>query len=228
MIQGLYSAAAGMYANMDEQDVIANNLANVSTPGYKRQVSTFSTFDAKLQTAAQSIDQSSTAVADPPPVTPSIAVSADNSAGPVQQTNVPTDLALDGPGSFVVQTSSGTKLTRDGSFHLDGTGHLLASDGSHVLGERGPIQVSTGSPLSVDSDGTVRSGSSVVDKLKIDEPAGSKTQTQVQSGCIESSNVNTVREMVSMISAMRSYEACSKVIKNLDQTMDKVINQMSR
>lgn len=228
MIQGLYSAAAGMYVHMDEQDTISNNLANVSTPGYKRKVTTFSSFDATLQTAAQNIDQGSAAASTPPPTLPSLVISEDQSTGSVQQTNVPTDIALDGPGSFVVQSGNATRLTRAGNFHLDGTGHLVTSDNSQVLGEKGPIQIPSGSEWSVDFDGTVRVGSNAIDKLKIDQPAGTKSQTRVLSGCLEGSNVNTVQEMVSMISAMRSYEACSKVIQNLDQTMDKAINQMSR
>ncbi len=222
MLRGLYTSAAGMLGQLDRQDAIANNLANVNTPGYKRQIVGFSGFDFQLQRALQT-----TQTVMPPNTLPLPKLYVDSRQGGLQDTGSQTNFALTGPGSFAVQTPQGEKLVRAGNFQLDGKGQLVTSEGFPVLGERGPIQVS--GEWSVDTEGNVTSAGAVVDKLKI--VGGStdpKNPTQVVQGRLESSNVNTVEEMVSMITALRSYEANQKTIQSLDGTLDKLINQMGK
>lgn len=225
MLRGLVSAAAGMMGRIQQQDAIANNLANVNTSGYKRKVVAFSAFDAALRKAGE-LPQSDSAKL----LTPRPTEFEDKSEGAIHTTGVATDFAIDGPGYFVLQTSGGEKLVRDGSFQLDSTGRLISSDGSLVMGEKGAIQI-TDQNWFVDPDGTIHSGSAVVDRLRIEgrsDGSNSSKQTRIASGCLESSNVNSVSEMVSMITGFRSYEACQKTIQSLDQTLDKVINQLGR
>lgn len=222
MIRGLDSAAAGMLVRVDQQDVITNNLANVNTPGYRRKVPTLSSFGSALKTAATTEDTPTASVV------PTLRVSEDTRPGTMIRTGSTSDIALDGPGFFVLQTNGGEQQVRGGSFHLDSSGKLVSSHGYPVMGEKGTIQVS--GDWSIDADGSVISGGAVVDKLRIDKGNGAEPEvpTRVISGSLEQSNVNTVQEMVSMITVMRAYESCQKTIQSLDQTLDKVINQMAK
>ena len=221
MLRGLYTSAASMLGQLDRQDAIANNLANVNTPGYKRQTVSFSGFNAELQNALR------TQNVMPPSVMPLPQLSVDARQGGLQDTGSRTNFALVGPGRFAIQTPQGERLVRAGDFQLDAKGQLVNSEGFPVLGERGPITVS--GDWSVDTEGNVTSAGAVVDKLKIvGGSADPKKPTQVVQGSLESSNVNTVEEMVSMITALRTYEANQKTIQSLDGTLDKLINQMGK
>ena len=221
MLQGFEVAAAAMKGRIDQQDAIANNLANVNSIGYKRKVVGFSTFDKQLQDAGSATRGSQTAA--PRYSIPVAMVYEDLSAGEIRTTGSNTDVALDGPGSFVVEKEGKQRFTRSGAFKLDNIGQLVSSEGAAVLGENGLIQID-GNDWSIDSEGNVRSADQIIDKLKIE---GSET-TKVVPNSLETSNVNAVEEMVKMITAMRSYEACQKTIKSLDQILDKAINQMGR
>ena len=220
MLPGLYSAAAGMLSRLDQQDVIANNLANVNTAGFRRTAAGFSSFSAQLAGAEAGASQC---------MIPFMTAYQDQRQGVIRDTGVPTNLALDGPGFFVVQTESGEQLVRGGNFRLDSTGRLVNADGFSVLGQRGPIQVSD-ADWSVDSEGNVYSAGAVVDKLRIETGAASTASesVRVMAGSLEASNVNVVEEMVSMITALRAYETCQRAIQAFDQTLDKAINQMGR
>jgi flagellar basal-body rod protein FlgF len=220
MLQGFEIAAAAMQGRMDQQDVISNNLANANSTGYKRKVAVFSSFDEQLNNTTKSAPSAQQTVQHS---APSIKVYEDSRAGEIELTGTPTDIALDGAGSFVIEKNGTQGLTRNGSFRLNNTGQLVTSEGSTVMGERGAIQIS-GKSWSVDAQGNVLSDGQVIDKLKIE----GSSNTKVVSSSLENSNVNTVEEMISMIDAMRSYEACQKAIKSLDQTLDKAINQMGR
>jgi len=225
MILGLDSAAAGMKVRMDQQDVIAENLANINTNGYHRKVSSLTSFDATLRGATGWSEPDSG-----PCDIPTLTVREDSTQGSMMQTGVHSDLALDGPGYLVVQTKNGTQQTRGGNFHIDTSSkQLVNSSGLPLLGEKGPIKV-TSTDWTISEDGTVRDGGNIVDKLLIqkDPTADPKSSPRVESGFLEQSNVNSVQEMVSMITAMRSYESCSKAIQSIDGTLDKVINQMQK
>lgn len=219
MLPGLYTSAAGMLGQLDRQDAIANNLANINTSGYKRQTVNFSGLLLQAQNAAP---------ADKTCLVPIPTLYQDGKAGGIQDTGSRTDLALDGPGAFVVQSGTGEQYVRGGSFRLDSSGQLVTGDGGPVLTDRGPVHI-TSANWSVDTDGNVIVDSAAIGKLRIQGgSADPKHPTHVVQGSVEGSNVNAVEEMVSMITALRSYEACSKSIQNLDQTLDKLINQMGR
>lgn len=219
MLQGFEVAAAGMKGRMEQQDAIANNLANVNSAGYKRKVVGFSTFDKEMANAATRGDKT----AAPRYSIPETIVYEDLSAGEMVKTGSETDFAIEGKGSFVVESDGEQRLTRSGAFRLDETGQLTNSDGAAVLGENGTIQLG-GEKWSIDKEGNVLSGDKVVDKLKIE----GTDKAAVVAGSLETSNVNAVEEMVNMITALRSYEACQKTIKSLDQILDKAINQMGK
>jgi flagellar basal-body rod protein FlgF len=175
MIRGLYAAAAGMIANFTRQETVANNLANVNTPGFKqdllavregpelaesRQLDGLFTTPYKTRAAATPIGAVGTgSLTDP--------VSTDHSQGDVRETGNELDLALVGPGYFQMQSPDGTTFyTRAGQFSRDGVGRLVDQQGNFLLGDEGAIRVGQGA-VSVDPDGTIYSDGEAVDLLRV-------------------------------------------------------------
>ncbi|MCE5323110.1 flagellar hook-basal body protein [bacterium] len=224
MIRALYTAASGLVAQANKQDVIANNIANAQSPGFKREKVVSSSFAQELGSQiAMAVDR------ERPPypnskvdsVIVSTTSARDNSQGPIRETGNSFDFAIDGPGAFEVSTSNGTMLTRAGNFRLDSEGELCTADGAKVLGENGTIEIPDGK-LSVAADGEVSVDGMPIDKIKI--VGAQEDQTKLMQGCIEGANVNIVREMVDMITNVRAFEANQKVVSAVDGTLNKLIN----
>src|SRR5690349_8539600 len=176
MIRGIYTAAAGLATAQLRLGVVSNNIANAQTPGYKQ--------DQLPEDLGKAIDLQRFAT-DPNgnPVGsiqlgPKVGVSQlDLTAGPLQETSNPLDLAIGGSGFFATQASDRTvRYTRDGGFHADTDGTLRARDGSAVLDDGGQtIVLSPNSNLSVAADGTVLADGNQVAQLQlVDFPAGTQ------------------------------------------------------
>ncbi len=228
MIRALNAASSGMVAQSIKQDIIANNLANAQTAGFKRQRVTESSFAQTLRVQALSLaDRTRLSYPDSPanPVVVSAQGGLDASQGVLQSTGNELDFAIQGPGAFEVSTASGTVLTRGGSFRLGPNRELVTVDGGVLQGRSGPVQIPKGD-WQLGADGAILVKGAEVDRLKI---AGAKAgDTQVLQGCIEASNVNSITEMVDMIANMRAYEANQRVISSVDQTLDKLINEAGK
>jgi flagellar basal-body rod protein FlgF len=228
VIASFYSSAAGMLGQIDQQDVISNNLANCNSSGYKRQRVGFSAFSAEMASAMKSPPTAGTEHARC--MIPVAFARQDGGQGEMQDTSSATNLAIDGAGCFVVSTSHGQILTRDGNFRVNDKKQLVTMEGDPVLGRQGPISVSA-KDWQIDANGRVKADGAVIDTIRIempkDAPAGSKPG-QVVQGRIENSNVNAVQETAGMITALRAYEANQKAIQAIDQTLDKIINQAGR
>ncbi len=217
MIRALYTASSGMVAQTIKQDVIANNIANAQTSGFKRRRVEMMSFADVLSRQAKFVPLNHRTSYPDSPVAPAIVVAserADQSQGTIHNTGDKFDLAIDGPGTFEVESDSGTRLVRGGSFRLNDRRELCTPDGAVLIGSSGPIQIPEG-------EWTITS-----DRLKLHGAQVEKTK--VMQGYLESSNVNIVNEMVSMISNMRSYEANQRVITSVDHTLDKLINEVGR
>jgi flagellar basal-body rod protein FlgF len=212
-------------------DVIANNIANVSTPGFKRESAKFEEYVSRVRPAeGRSGAQAVSFVKD-------AGTTRDISQGNIQSTGAPLDMALNGKGFFTVATPQGERYTRDGHFSLDQDGRIVTSDGYAVQGEGGAITVTpTDGEIHVAADGTI---SSVVNgtlnqlgKLRLtdfadprgltkeggnlyaaSQPGIPATATLVQ-GSLESSNVQPVLEISKMIEVMRAYEATATLSKS--------------
>lgn len=222
-------------AAYQSMDSIANNLANMSTPGFKRETPQFQQYVEQIApTEGQTGTQSVSYVQE-------TGLLRDISQGQMQTTNAPFDLALNGQGYFVVQTANGTRYTRNGHFSLDASGRLVTGTGDPVQGAGGAIAISaTDGDIHIASDGTVSGLNGVIGQLKIvdfsddralvkegnslysttqtSQPAAS---TSVQQGAIEGSNVQPIIEMTNMIEVMRSYQATA----NLSQSLGNLTNQ---
>lgn len=242
MIRGLYIAATGMLAESARQDVIANNLANVTTTGFKRDVSTSTTFGGLLV--------SNLGLPGAPVVgelnlgTQVGGIATIDRQGSLRATGNPLDVALVGEGWITVDAPGGRRYTRDGQLQVDGSGRLLAADGSPVVGTSGrPISLDPqGGDVTIAADGTVSQDGAVRGRIRIaalDAASLRKEGTNlvsgteagpgsavVRQGYLEASNVNTVTEMVRLIEVMRAFEANQKAALAHGETLQEAVTKV--
>lgn len=247
MLDGMKFAAEGMLFMAAKQDVTAMNLANVSTPGYRKDTLLVSSFTDILdqELASEGFMQSGVTSGASSAMTQRTA--SFFTQGNLKQTGRSLDLALEdgGKGFFTLQTADGIQFTRNGNFRYQ-DGYLVSADGSKLLGRGGPIQIS-GSNIKVDADGKVWSGEKLVDQLLISTfddlgilkkagggnfqaTTGAKvfTDYKIRQGSLEMSNVNVIKEMVDMMAIMRAFEAGQKVLQAEDQALGKATSEMGR
>ncbi|QDL98521.1 flagellar basal-body rod protein FlgF [Rhodopseudomonas palustris] len=231
-----------------QMDVVANNLANISTNGFKAERSMFQEF---LNTGAHEDnfprpDRRVSFVQDR-------ATYHDLSTGSLQQTKNPLDIAIDGPGFLVVQTPQGERFTRDGSLKINAQGQLVNSSGFPVLGTGGPIVIQpTDKELSISPDGrvSVLEGTSIIDSLRgklrvvsFDRPQTLMKQggnlfaptsdqgtpdikSMLRQGYVEKSNVNSVLEMTRMIDVTRTYTQISAMLQQQSELRKAAIEKL--
>jgi flagellar basal-body rod protein FlgF len=227
MDRGLYIAASGMIAEQARQDLIANDLANSSTPGYKSDRATQRAFDEVLLQNTQTGDQIGA-------LGQGVAIdrqSTDWTPSPIKQTEEPLDFAIQGEGFFAVQGANGTQYTRNGRFSAAADGALTTATGETVLGRNGQ-------PLRVGADGTVDPGQLQVVQLANPRKAGEGFVTgqpgaqvppsSVKSGALEGSGSDPARSMVDMIASRRAFEAGQRVIRTIDDTLQKAANDVGQ
>lgn len=243
MLRGIYSAASGMNFQMQQVDLIANNLANVQTNGYKRKELIGSSFGDLLVQFMNQAPGTEAAIGT--------GVKVDGAArfetpGNLMQTKNKFNFALSGEGYFLTRGADGTeKVTRDGDFQLDAGGRLVTRSGDFVLDvNRRPITL-TGdlSSMRVADDGMISIGDAAYTMMMVVNPPASALETQfplappglaqvpnpgVKQGFLESSNVNVVTEMVSMMTANRSFAFGQKIISAHDQILQKAANDLGR
>lgn len=244
MIRGIYTSASGMLAETTRADIIANNLANGNTAGYKKDIALSKDFASLL---IRRINDGREA---PEIGTLGIGAMIDEIAtihtvGSVRPTDNPLDFAIEGKGFFAVETTAGIRYTRNGSFTRSAQGELVTNEGHRVLGRNGAIRLPEGK-LSVDETGRMTVDGVEVGQLRVNEfanesqlvkeggslyraPGNGRAATgRVVQGCLEASNVNIISEMVNMITGYRAYEVNSKTIQTHDQLLDKAVNEVGR
>jgi flagellar basal-body rod protein FlgG len=246
MIQGLYAAASGMIATEDRQAVIANNIANAATTGFKRQNAIQEGFNEIFLGSFGSAARLN-AERGPGGGMRLTNVYTDYAGGPIGMTGNPLHVALQGPGFLTVETPVGERFTRNGDFTVNADGELTTSDGYKVLGDGGAISVNGGN-VEFDTSGTVLVDNQPVGKLRVaefDDPAllerygqslfapvekaGAPRpgdNTTVVPGSLEGSNVQIPFEMAQMTLGLRMYNANQKVINSVDETMGRLINEV--
>jgi len=252
MIRGLYTSASGMTAQMILTDVVTNNLANVNTVGFKKDIAVSKEFREMLiyrinDPSARNITFENTAV----PVgmlgtgTMVDGIYTAHARGDLRNTGNPLDVAITGTGFFAIDTKNGIRYTRNGSFSLSSNKELVTVSGDQVLGQKGPIRLD-GKTVKIDDNGGVYSDGALVDNLRIPtfadlnvlEKEGAYFRTsrpeqeiigpvQVQQGFLEGANVNTISEMVNLINVYRTYEANQKMVQTQDDTLDKAVNNIA-
>ena len=177
MIRGWYIGASGMNAQQNRLDAIANNLANVDTTGFKRDIPVSKAFSDLIirRVDADGVYKTSNGSYDVAPIVGSLGLGVETNElytdfdqGSFKSTETSTDMALGGEGFFVVQTPDGERFTRNGNFLLGKEGILLTKDGYPVMGENGPIAVES-DKFFVNQDGMIidRENDVYIDRLKI-------------------------------------------------------------
>jgi flagellar basal-body rod protein FlgF len=225
---GYYAACTAMKTQSSALELIANNVANINTTGYRAQLPSFESLliEGRNSTPGNGWSRlvNQFAVLD--------GARLDLTEGNLQRTGNPLDLALDGPGFFAVQTKAGELYTRNGNFRLSATGQLTTAAGDAVLGTAGPINVPGNAQIAIGPHGTISLAGAVSGKLRLAEfaagaqltavggqyysaPAKAATpalHTRIQSGMLESSNVNPVAAVVALITAQRQAEMVGRAM----------------
>lgn len=214
---GTYAAALGSIEQQKQLDVIANNIANANTPGFKKDNVHFSNFLGEV--TYTNMDQ-----------------------GPVRDTGNNMDIALYGSGFLKVQTASGTYFSRAGNMTLNSNRMLVNQDGLPVLGQHGPITILNPANLRIEENGQVFDGNKLIDTLDIvqfppdvvlrknqngyfEPPANAAQPTEAQNctvrqGALEGANFNPVEQMVKMVETSRNFEVYQKTMQTFDRDLD--------
>lgn len=255
MIRGLYSSGWSMKANNRKMDVIANNLANVNTNGYKKDSVVFKSFPELVTQRVNDNKDSS----NPSGRIGRMELSSDVDEvftyyyqGPTIRTDSKTDFSISDMGSafftIAVMGEDGNireYYTRDGAFIINDNNILVTKEGYPVMGQNGSINIYDNNFI-VEEDGTIIQNGDITDRFLIRNFSDTSTlrkigsnliertaDTQeqpfngaVKQGFLEQSNVNVIKEMVDMITVMRAYEANQKILQIQDGTLEKAVNEV--
>jgi flagellar basal-body rod protein FlgF len=227
----IFLSMSGAKAAMQRQEVLANNLANVSTNGFRAELAAFRAVPVQgsgASTRVYSLEST---------------VGASHEAGSVTPTGRPLDVAMKGNAWLTVQGLDGTEAyTRAGALDVDAQGQLVTKNGLTVLGDGGPIAVPANSEVSIAGDGTVSAKGAngrqtTIGRLKLVTPESPAALTRsadglfrapegdlpadatarLQDGALEGSNVSAVETMIAMISAARQFEHQMKLLQTAER-----------
>ncbi len=224
---GMSSAAAALQMLERRQAVLANNLANASTRGFKAEMAFSRLMDNALAATDTAIDLT---------------------AGTLTQTHNPFDLAVGSDGFFVVSTPNGERLVRNGSFSLNAERQLIDAKGNPVLGEAGPITIPNGR-VDIDAAGQIAVNGKPLTRLRVERVAsGADLQHEggtlflpdasrqsippaertVQQGFVEESNVNAMSAMTDMLSVLHRYQAAQKTLSTIDAVRGIAVTDLAK
>jgi flagellar basal-body rod protein FlgG len=237
MLEGMYTAAAGMAAQQSRLDAVANDLANASTTGYKRVRVAYRdlayTEGAPGGTTALRLGSGAAASM----------IGRDDRQGSAQETGEPLDVAIEGPGFIRVKVDGKTWLTRDGHLQVDAQGRLATGDGALIDPPITMPKGTTSDQIAIAADGTVTAAGKRVGQIRlvtVANPAGldggadnrfqatnasgavsaAPRTTTLHAGVLEASNVDMGDAMADLIDAQRSFELASKAIQVADQALE--------
>lgn len=233
---GYYAACAGLQAQTQALEVIANNLANLNTTGYRGQQPLFRSLLAS--SSGEFSDPLNRAINNFGTLSGSL---TDLAAGNLERTGNSLDLAIEGNAFFAVQSSGGILYTRDGNFQVSHDGHLTTATGDSVLGDQGPVLLPSGE-ISISPDRTISAGGAVAGKLRLieflpqsnpqavgnSEYSAPQTATRmatnsyVRQGMLEASNVNPVMAVVDLLMVQRRAEMLERAMSSFNANLDHI------
>ncbi len=239
MLNGIFSNFSGKFVNGRRLEIISNNIANVSTPGFKVSRPVFNAFTGEDESGHEMLQNTYVSMYDS---------YVNFAAAPLLETGNNLDFAIEGEGFFVVSTKDGPMYTRNGKFTINQEKKLVTAEGFPVLGKGGEINID-GKEINVENDGSVFVDKSFVDIIKIVDFEDKKylrnygknlfintkegsaeiipENSTIRQGHHEASNVDIMREMIEMIQTVRAYEAYSKIDQSLDDILGKLIDVTS-
>ncbi|MBS0273647.1 MAG: flagellar basal-body rod protein FlgF [Proteobacteria bacterium] len=237
----LLVALSQQLASYRSMDVIANNMANINTPAYKRESMRFEEYVQQSRPAeGESGMQRISFVQDKGTL-------RDLTQGALTHTGAPFDLAISGKGYFTIQTPNGsTRYTRNGHFTLDGSGQIVTEDGGVLQADGGPVTITNDDgDIHIAQDGTITGARGQIGKLKLvtfnDEAALKKEGASLYStsqqptavetpviaqGSLEESNVQPVLEMSHMLEVMRAYQTTASLTQSQDDLKRNAIDKL--
>ncbi len=251
MDRGTYAAASVGLANLLRLQVVSNNLANIATPGFKRQLVVGSQQSFEQTLASREADKDPYAKGDHERVknVVSLKTITDFSPGPISSTGNPLDVALrEANDFFVVSTPQGPTYTRAGNFSIDEGGQIVTADGSPIQGDGGAISVPDNGQLVIQENGEVRVGEDIVGKLQVvrfadpsglERVGGSRFRQNGGAGpetvppsvipnSLEMANVSSISSIVDLISTNRGFESYVKTAQSIDEINKAAINDIGR
>lgn len=233
MIDPLYLTGSSIQYDVQRLNTISNNAANALTPGFKREFLSLSgQYDFSMS----------------PLLTTTLSSQVDYRPGVFRQTSRPLDFTISGQGFFEIETTHGRAYTRTGAFTLNENGVLTTQQSDAVYGLNGKITLMTDTPV-VDGQGQIYENGKLIGQLKVVDVESPQTlqhigggiylpqestqarlldNPKVVQGGLESSNVNSASEMVSLIETMRHYELSHKVMQAYDDVSDKVLRNLGQ
>ncbi len=257
MLKGLYTAYTGMVNEQNRMDIMTNNLANASTVGFKKEGSTSQAFDDILTVKIKDASVGVRNVQRTGINNPGVKIGenyTDYTQGSFRNTGNTYDLALSGEGFFAIEFTNkegetSTKYTRAGQFTLNREGYLVTQEGDYVLDTNNRrIRLDTLKESVINSSGMISQNGVNVAQIQVTDfedydylekygetyyqPIEGARRTAanatINSGWLEMSNVQIVREMVNLISITRAYESNQKIIQTYDSSLDIAVNQLGR
>lgn len=251
MDRGTYVAASAGLANLKKLEIVNNNLANVNTPGFKRQflVNRKGEFDDTLAQALNAADPYAKADAERTPGVVSVESVTDFTLGPIKPTGNPLDVALRNPNDFfVVDGPSGPEYTRAGNFTLNVDGELVTTDGFLVQGDGGALAV-TGPGATITPGGNLRTRTEDVGRLRVVRfedtsvlkpigntrfeiaaggTAGPQVDPDIIPASLEMSNVSAITSMLDLITTSRGFDLYTRTARTIDDLNSTAISQIGR
>ena len=249
MIKGFYNLTSGMASQGHRMDVIANNMTNISTDGYKAEHYTDRTFDEVMVSRIGNVGKApyQTMETYQSHILAPDHLYTDFTQGAPEETGLPLDFCIQGEGFFAIQTEDGVAYTRAGSFTLDNEGYLCLSELGRVLDREGePIQLPT-DKLEVDAQGSLSTeGGEYLATLGVymfedngelertpyglftGEGAQINEDARIRHKMVERSNVSMVKEMVNMMATQRALQSAAQMSKIYDQVINRIVNDIGR
>ena len=254
MIYGLYLSATGVLTNSYRQDVIANNLANAETVGFKKDLATFMQRPTEAQARGLGMNASNPILEKMGGGLFAAPTSVDLSQGDLEETRNNLDAAIHGSGFFTVQDKDQTRLTRDGRFMLNREGNLVLQGGQRALDVNGkPITLDPNIPASKIAIGPrgeimqkgvfvaqlavvdvpnpkllTKHGGGMLDYPNLTKATREATGAQVRGGFNERANVEPATELTQLMDAQRQLEANANMIRYQDQTLQRLCNDVGK
>lgn len=257
MLKGLYTAYTGMINEQHRMDTMTNNLANVSTVGYKKEGATSQSFNSILTVKLKDTSIGKTLAERMGRNNPGVKIGenyTDFTQGSFRITDNTYDLALAGEGFFAIEFTNkagetSTMYTRAGQFTLNKEGYLVTEDGDYVLDvQNRRIRVDTAQDARITNDGTISQNGRAVARIQVADfedynylekygetyyrpVEGARLTTgtaAIKSGYLEMANVQVVSEMVNLIAITRQYESNQKIIQTYDGTLETAVTQLGR
>ena len=249
MLYGLYLSAAGVMTSSYKQDVIANNLANSETAGFKRDVPAFRQRLTEAQERRTMGSGSNAILEGLGGGMLSMPTGTSFEQGAIEQTGSALDVAIEGDGFFATAQGDQTRLTRDGRFSVGRDGSLILGNGQKVLDEKShPITLAPDAPVTIGRDGSISQNNQTIAKLglfdvndrstlkklgggmfAVSDPTGLKAGTgTLRNEFIERSNVDPTTELTELMDAQRQLEANANLIRTQDSTLQRLVNDVGK